>query len=94
MFNSNNYEDEDITRQSVEAGLTDIQGIAWERYHPITRDEFRESRIVNYRNYKNLDIVHDGILKVIYLCVVVLLGLGMPRSQRKGWTVREVRWVE
>ncbi|KAI9343290.1 WD40-repeat-containing domain protein [Zopfochytrium polystomum] len=40
----------------------DIQGIRWQHYFPVTREEFRESRIMNYGNFKNLQIPHDPMM--------------------------------
>ncbi|KAJ3286793.1 hypothetical protein HK104_008880, partial [Borealophlyctis nickersoniae] len=54
----------EITATEVEAGTVDMQGIDWLQV-PVSRDVFRDQRIKNYRNYKNLSVPHDDILKDI-----------------------------
>ncbi|TPX69641.1 hypothetical protein SpCBS45565_g02287 [Spizellomyces sp. 'palustris'] len=51
----------EVTVQDVQVGKVDIQGIDWSQL-PIPRDKFRESRVRNYGNYKNMSIAQDAIL--------------------------------
>lgn len=38
----------------------DIQGIPWERLH-FTREKYRQTRLKQYKNYKNLNMPHDTL---------------------------------
>ena len=49
----------------------DIQGIPWERLN-FSRDEYRETRLKQYRNYENLSRSREDLDKVYFLCVCVL----------------------
>ena len=48
----------------------DIQGIPWERLN-FSRDEYRETRLKQYRNYENLSRSREDLDKVYFLCVCV-----------------------
>ena len=48
----------------------DIQGIPWERLN-FSRDEYRETRLKQYRNYENLSRSREDLDKVYFFCVCV-----------------------
>ncbi|KAJ1528239.1 hypothetical protein HK405_002651, partial [Cladochytrium tenue] len=69
---------DDIPCRWGAAVTVDIQGIRWERYYPVSREEFRENRIINYGTRRddprgrdrvetrmNLNIPQDGILREV-----------------------------
>ncbi|GJZ36395.1 uncharacterized WD repeat-containing protein-like protein isoform X1, partial [Tanacetum coccineum] len=53
-----------ITDTSAEEARNgkDIQGIPWERLN-FTREKYRETRLLQYKNYQNLDNSHDDLEK-------------------------------
>lgn len=45
----------------------DMQGIPWERLN-YSRNQYREMRLRQYKNYENLTMPRDGLQKVRFLC--------------------------
>lgn len=45
----------------------DMQGIPWERLN-YSRNQYREMRLRQYKNYENLTMPRDGLEKVRFLC--------------------------
>ncbi|KAI8824821.1 WD40-repeat-containing domain protein [Fimicolochytrium jonesii] len=52
----------EVTAEDVRAGRVDMQGIDWSKL-PIARERFRDSRVKNYGNFKNIPTVSPDILK-------------------------------
>lgn len=52
----------------------DIQGIPWERLN-FSRDEYRETRLKQYKNYENLSRSREDLDKVyFYLLICFIVG--------------------
>jgi len=50
----------------------DIQGIPWDRLH-ITRENYRKTRLEQYKNYENVPLSGDRVDKVYFLLIFVCL---------------------
>ncbi|CAG8749913.1 18354_t:CDS:10, partial [Acaulospora morrowiae] len=53
----------EVTSRDAENGM-DVQGITWDTFN-ITRQRYREIRLVDYKNYENVQRSHDEIKKEI-----------------------------
>ncbi|CAG8604151.1 39341_t:CDS:10 [Gigaspora margarita] len=53
----------EVTSQDAENGM-DVQGITWDSFN-VTRQRYRELRLIDYKNYENVPRSHDEIKKEI-----------------------------
>ncbi|KAH7281703.1 hypothetical protein KP509_36G059300 [Ceratopteris richardii] len=60
-FSRDDQRNEDITAAQARRGK-DIQGIPWDRLR-FTREEYRENRLQQYKNYENLNVPHEYLEK-------------------------------
>ncbi|CAG8719865.1 8668_t:CDS:2, partial [Cetraspora pellucida] len=51
----------EVTSQDAENGM-DVQGITWDSFN-VTRQRYRELRLIDYKNYENIQRSHDEIKK-------------------------------
>ncbi|RGB38076.1 hypothetical protein C1646_693058 [Rhizophagus diaphanus] len=53
----------EVTAQDAENGM-DVQGITWDAFN-VTRQRYRELRLIDYKNYENVQRPHDDLKKEI-----------------------------